>query len=85
METGNDVVMEAVKIIEGIVGELRGFDETPPPKKVWLDIANRLEKAFRDYREVMMSFMNDLVIGLESVIKDLNNECGVKLLSAEHK
>ena len=60
MATGNDMMMEAVKLVEGIVGELRGFDETPPPKKAWIDIANRLEKAFGDYREAMMSFMDDM-------------------------
>lgn len=78
MATRSDEMMEAAKLVDGIVDELRGFDETPPPKKVWLDIADRLEKAFAQYREggriafhefvgTVASEMGEVRSGLESV------------------
>ncbi len=68
MATGNDMMMEAVKLVDGIVGELRGFDDTPPPKKVWLDIADRLEKAFGQYRDATMSFINGINAKMEDQV-----------------
>lgn len=62
------MMMEAVKLIDGIVGELRGFDETPPPKKVWMDIADRLEKAFGQYRDATMSFINGINAKMEDQV-----------------
>lgn len=63
MATGNDMRMESVNIVEDIIGELRGFDETPPPKKAWLDIANRLEKALGN----MVGDFGDVFSRLKSV------------------
>ena len=80
MATENDVTMEAVKLVEGIVGELRGFDETPPPKNVWLDIADRLEKAFGQYRDSTMSFMDDIKAKLEGMDSPLDHQKAFKML-----
>lgn len=76
----NDMMMEAVKLVEGIVGELRGFDETPPPKKVWLDIADRLEKAFGQYRDATMSFMDDIKAKMEDMDSPLDHQTAFKML-----
>ena len=80
MATENDVTMEAVKLVEGIVGELRGFDETPPPKMVRLDIADRLEKACGQYRDATMSFMDDIKAKLEGMDSPLDHQKAFKML-----
>jgi hypothetical protein len=80
MATGNDMMMEAVKLVDGIVGELRGFDETPPPKKVWLDIADRLEKAFGQYRDATMSFMDGIKAKMEDMDSLLDHQTAFKML-----
>ena len=79
MATGNDM-MEAVNLVDGIVGELRGFDETPPPKKVWLDIADRLEKAFGQYRNATMSFMDGIKAKIEDMDSPLDHQTAFKML-----
>lgn len=73
MATGNDMMMEAVKLVDGIVGELRGFDETPPPKNVWLDIADRLEKAFHEFVGTAASGSRCLDKDFHDVFKRLKN------------
>ena len=45
----------AKKCIFGMVDELRNFGDDPPPKKVWLDIAGRLERQFLEYTDSMRS------------------------------
>lgn len=73
MATGSDMMMEAVKLVDGIVGELRGFDETPPPKNVWLDIADRLEKAFHEFVGTAASGSGCLDKDFHDVFKRLKN------------
>ena len=80
MATRSDEMMEAAKLVDGIVGELRGFDETPPPKKVWLDIADRLEKAFGQYRDATMSFMDDIKAKMEDMDSPLDHQTAFKML-----
>lgn len=80
MATENDVTMDAVKLVEGIVEELRGFDETPPHKNVWLDIADRLEKAFGQYRNATMSFMDDIKAKMEDMDSPLDHKTAFKML-----
>jgi len=80
MATRSDEMMEAAKLVDGIVEELRGFDETPPPKKVWLDIADRLEKAFGQYRGHTMSFMNYIKAKLEDMDSPLDHQTAFKML-----
>lgn len=80
MATGNDMMMDAVKLVDGIVGELRGFNETPPPKNAWMDIADRLEKAFGQYRDATMSFMDDIKAKLEDMDSPLDYQTAFKML-----
>ena len=47
----SDEMVKSAKIVEGIIGELRGYDEVPPPKFVWRRIANDLHTAFEQYRK----------------------------------
>ena len=42
---------EKQETIEDIVSEMREYESTPPPRDAWLDLADRIEAAWRAERE----------------------------------
>ena len=42
---------EKQETIEDIVSEMREYESTPPPRDAWLDLADRVEAAWRAERE----------------------------------
>ena len=42
---------EKQETIEDIVAEMREYESTPPPRDAWLDLADRIEAAWRAERE----------------------------------
>ena len=63
------------KEVSDIISELRSYDATPPPKGVWLDIADRLEKAVVDEPEGSWAELENVVQGyLRKTVLDLPDE-----------
>ena len=42
---------EKQETIEDIVAEMREYESTPPPRDAWLDLADRIEAAWKAERE----------------------------------
>ena len=81
----NEKIIEAAKLVDGVVDELRGFDSVPPPKGVWLKIAERLKEAFGQYQEAAQEAINEttnILIDAKKQLDDLDHMSVFGMLAA---